>query len=108
VHLCQKSEWLDAQKQGRFVDASLERDGFIHCSTPEQILYVANHFYRELPQPVLLWIDPGNLASEIRWEATDGELYPHIYGPINLTAVEKTTELKPDEDGVFRLTHSAN
>jgi uncharacterized protein (DUF952 family) len=103
VHLCQYNEWQDAQDQGILLSKSLIQEGFIHCSQPEQILQVANRFYQGIFGLVLLWIDPENITSDIRWELSDGALYPHIYGPINLDAVISVTDIKPDDDGTYRV-----
>jgi release factor glutamine methyltransferase len=103
VHLCQRKEWLKAQEQGKFINNSLNREGFIHCSQPQQILQVANTFYRGVSELVLCWIDPGKVTSVINWEAVDGVLFPHIYGPINLDSVISVTDFIPDKDGIYRV-----
>jgi uncharacterized protein (DUF952 family) len=51
---------------------------------------------------LLLWIDPRQVDAEIRWEAVDGEEYPHLYGSLNLDAVIAVDEVSPDADGVYR------
>ena len=103
VHLCRRDEWLQAQRSGVFQDRSLLQDGYIHCSQTEQILEVANRFYQDIPDLVLLWIEPDRLTSKLRWETSDNALFPHIYGPITLDAVRSVTELKPEVDGNYRL-----
>jgi uncharacterized protein (DUF952 family) len=102
IHLCRLEEWQAAQKQGRYTGPSLSKEGFIHCSQPGQILEVANRFYQGIPGLVLLWIDPVKITADIRWEAADGGLFPHIYGHINLDAVMSVTDLKADLDGSYR------
>jgi uncharacterized protein (DUF952 family) len=52
---------------------------------------------------VLLWIDPQRLLAPIRYEASEGEIFPHIYGPLNLDSVLRVCELAPDADGVYRI-----
>ena len=64
---------------------------------------MANRFYKGIPGLVLLWIDPEKITSDIRWEAADGTLFPHIYGPINLDAVISVMDFKPDDDGTYRV-----
>jgi release factor glutamine methyltransferase len=103
LHLCQREEWLKAQERGVFTSKSLDVEGFIHCSTPEQILQVANRFYRDIPDLSLLWIEPELISSKIRWEMADGTRFPHVYGPIDLTAIVNVTGLLPDVDGTYRL-----
>jgi uncharacterized protein (DUF952 family) len=102
VHICQKSEWKVAQAVGSYRASGMAVDGFIHCSRPEQVLTVANRYYAGVAGLVLLWIDQQDLASEVRWEGADGEIFPHIYGPVNLSAVISVVDFQPDTDGVFR------
>ncbi len=103
VHLCQKQDWQQAQAQGYYISKSISQEGFVHCSQPHQILQVANRFYKQVPGLALLWMDPEKISPEIRWEYSDGALFPHIYGPINLDAVVSVTDFNPDEDGIFRV-----
>jgi release factor glutamine methyltransferase len=102
IHLCRLEEWRVAQEQGSYISPSISQEGFIHCSQPGQILEVANRFYQGIPGLVLLWIDPAKITADIRWEAADGDLFPHIYGHINLDAVMSVTDLNPDLDGIYR------
>jgi release factor glutamine methyltransferase len=102
VHICPRNEWLNAQRTGIYKDASLMKDGYIHCSQPEQVLEVAKRFYRGISELVLLWLDPEKLASELRWENVAGTLFPHVYGPINLDAVISISDLLREDNGVFR------
>jgi uncharacterized protein (DUF952 family) len=50
----------------------------------------------------VLWIDPQRLSAPIRYEASDGEIFPHIYGALNLDCVIRVSELSPEADGVYR------
>ncbi len=106
LHLCPRSAWEDAQIQGAYRADSLESEGFIHCSRPEQVLRVANAYYRGQPDMLLLWIDPQKVTSEIRWEASGKDTFPHIYGPLNLEAVIGVRDFPPEEDGGFRVLPS--
>jgi len=70
---------------------------------------VANSFYAGEHGLVLLAIDPAHLTSELRWEpGTDlpTELFPHIYGPLNVDAVVSVLSLEPGMDGKFQLPES--
>lgn len=103
LHICTHSNWQHAQQHGTYAPASLEEEGFIHCSRPEQLLEVANYFYRQSPPLVVLWIAPSKVNAEIRWEAVGQDNFPHIYGPLNLDAVDATLDFPPEADGVFRV-----
>ena len=102
VHICSLRDWRMAEQEGEYRAPSLESEGFIHCSRPEQVLSVANRFYPGLPDLVLLSINPEKVRPEIRWEAADGAVFPHIYGPLNLDALTAVRDFPPDEDGIFR------
>lgn len=106
VHLCSQMEWQQAQKIGIYRAASLETAGFIHLSRPEQILKVANYYYPAAENMLLLWINPEKLKSELRWEDSDGDVFPHLYGPLNLEAVVVTSDFSADSDGVFRTVQA--
>ena len=101
VHICERGAWEAAQSSGKYRPASLDIEGFIHCSRPEQVLDVVNQFYREVPDLLLLWIDPDKVRAEIRWEVARGETFPHIYGPLDIQAVSVATSLLPDENGNY-------
>lgn len=57
---------------------------------------------------VLLCIDSDKVQAEIRYEGTEGgELYPHIYGPLNIDSVIEVLKFEPDENGMFELPRKA-
>lgn len=104
LHITPRSHWQQAQQTGEYRAASLETEGFIHCSTPSQIVVTANRFYQGQTDLVLLCIDPDHLHSELRYDKIDtGETFPHLYGPLNLEAVTQVLEFMPDENGTFQL-----
>jgi uncharacterized protein (DUF952 family) len=103
LHITHPEDWRKAMEQGSYTADSLASEGFIHCSTPAQIAATANRYYAGQHDLILLVIDSGRVQAEIRWENLVGgeELYPHIYGQLNLDAVTKAVEIEPDEDGYF-------
>lgn len=112
LHLASNAAWLAAVKKGSYHADSLSTEGFIHCSKPSQIVGVANTFYHGQQGLVLLVIDPPKLEPELKWEppaepepthARAGELFPHLYGPLNLDAVTEVIPFEPDGDGNFTL-----
>lgn len=112
LHLASNDVWLAAVKLGAYHADSLSTDGFIHCSTSSQIVDVANAFYHGQHGLVLLVIDPEKLDADLKWEppaepepthAREGELFPHVYGPLNLDAVVKVVAFEPSKDGTFSL-----
>jgi len=109
LHVTSRAAWLAAQATGQYSADTLTGQGFIHCSRIGQVLRVVNIFYAGQPGLVLLVIDPQRLTSELRWDpgadlAT--ELFPHVYGPINLDAVLHAIDFEPGPDGKFHLPAS--
>ncbi len=102
VHICLKKDWLSSQASGTYWTESLDSEGFIHCSRPDQVLKVANMFYKGISDLCLLWIAPEKLSAELRWESADADLFPHLYGKLNLGAVLAVSDFHADADGLFR------
>jgi uncharacterized protein (DUF952 family) len=105
LHIAEPQAWQQAQTTGSYRAASLETEGFIHCSTPKQLIKVADRFYRDRQGLVLLYIDSQKLLSEIRYDTVpeENEQFPHIYGEINLDAVFRFSAFASGEDGYFKL-----
>ncbi len=111
-HLVPAPEWEKARREGSYRPTSLAGEGFIHCSTREQALRVANAFYRGQAGLLLLAIDEERLRSPLRWEEPAppkpgalkhgaGEKFPHLYGPLNTDAVAWAAPPACGEDGSF-------
>jgi len=107
-HICQPHDWQAALKSGAYAPESLEQGNLIHCSRLDQVLRAANNFYQAASPLALLLIDPLKVKAPIRWEAVTDEVFPHIYGPINIEAVAAVRNFSPDPDGVFRLLPEIN
>lgn len=104
LHLTTAEAWQAALQAGEYRAASLDTEGFIHCSLPEQIARVANVWFAGQTGLVLLVLDPARLTPEVRFEpGTDkaDELFPHVYGPLNLDAVIQVLDYLPDAHGCF-------
>jgi uncharacterized protein (DUF952 family) len=114
LHLASNNDWLAAVEKGAYRTDSLSTEGFIHCSKATQVVDVANRFYRGQRGLVLLVIEPSKLESGLKWEppahpnperaaAVSDELFPHIYGPVNLDAVVRVVSFESDASGNFNL-----
>lgn len=107
LHISSRADWQSAQLAGNYEADSLSSQGFIHCSRPDQVLGVANSNDRFHGQDdlVLLCIDSDLVTAEIRHENLEGgdNLFPHIYGPLNLDAVTDILDFTRGDDGKFTL-----
>jgi uncharacterized protein (DUF952 family) len=102
-HLVTPSVW--AQASGHpYRAASLSTEGFIHCSYRNQVEWAANRFYAAEPELLVLSLDPSRLTSPVRDEDPgNGELFPHIYGPIQPEAVTAVDQMQHGTDGRWIL-----
>jgi hypothetical protein len=101
-HITTEEQWQKAQERGFYTTESLEKEGFIHASTAEQVPKVLAAFYQGQSNLLLLAIELDKLEAEVRWEApvhpqdqsvnviAETEVFPHIYGKINLNEVVMT------------------
>ena len=110
-HITSLAAWNEARQRGDYRADSLGTEGFIHCSTQEQVLPVAEKYYKGQDSLLLLVIEPARLSSDLKWEppaggapppgVPDDSLFPHIYGPINLEAVVQVFDLQSQPDGKY-------
>ena len=106
-HICTQDSWNNSQGSPLYQAESLETEGFIHCSTASQVDRVLNTFYRDQKDLVLLIVDPTILVSELKWEPgldKPDELFPHIFGSINLDAIINVIDIDQDPQGNFSYT----
>ena len=103
LHIAQHQQWEQAKLVQFYTGDTLVSEGFIHCSTELQVIKVANTWFPNRQGLVLLAIDSDKVEAEIRYEGFEEELFPHIYGPLNFSAVVKVFDFEPNEDGKFEL-----
>ncbi len=100
LHIAAQSDWQQGLDAGEYRAASLDTEGFIHASGDEdQLRQVVVNLFAGRTDLLVLDIDIRQLSPGIqvlREPAPSGEIYPHIYGPINLDAVTQVRTLIPD------------
>ncbi len=87
--ICEKALWRKAETERRFVGAPADiGDGFIHFSTAAQVAGTAAKHFAGVPDLVLVAVDADALGAPLKWETSrGGELFPHLYAPLPLSAV---------------------
>jgi uncharacterized protein (DUF952 family)/ribosomal protein S18 acetylase RimI-like enzyme len=106
THLIEPAAWRAALADGAVAPPSLESVGFVHLSTPDQAHLPAERLYPGRRDLVLLVVDPDRLTDPVRMEPgvpTDpgGMLFPHLYGPLPITAVIATVPYRPPAQPVL-------
>ena len=106
-HIAYPADWAAAQRDGEYLTSSrgrtLAEEGFIHASTAAQLAFVANAFYADVDDLLVLVIDEERLRPEVVYEEVPGMTapFPHIYGPLNVDAVVEVRPLERGADGRF-------
>jgi uncharacterized protein (DUF952 family) len=100
--ICPEGLWRDAERTGRFDGAPVDHaDGFIHFSTAGQVEETAAKHFAGQSDLVLVAVEAEALAPALRWEASrGGDLFPHLYGPLHLSAVRWVKPLPLGADGL--------
>jgi uncharacterized protein (DUF952 family) len=99
--ICPASAWREAERQGVYRGSADDaRDGFIHFSTASQVPETARkHFFGQRAL-FLVEIDADELGDALRWELSrNDELFPHLYGVLDIGAVISVTNLSMRSDG---------
>ena len=104
-HITKRAEWERAAQEGVYRAPSLATEGFIHCSTAEQVIRTANRLFAGQRGLVLLEIDTDQVKPEIRYENLEGgeEAFPHIYGALDVESVLRVLAFEPGADGSFAM-----
>ena len=94
-HIANRDALAAAKKTGLYEADSLHTEGFIHTSKAEQVAGVRERYYKGHTGLILLHIDESKLTSPLKYENAPSvnELFPHVYGPINMSSVVKEEEL---------------
>jgi glutathione S-transferase len=108
-HAALPEDWERAQALGAYSTSTrgqtLDDVGYVHCSYRHQVESTVNNFYADLPEVVLLQIDPTELNVAVVNENLEGgsELFPHVYGPLPLHAVIRADVWHRGPDGSYQL-----
>jgi uncharacterized protein (DUF952 family) len=109
-HIALEKDWEAALEAGEYrissLGRTLEEEGFLHASYGNQVRGVADRYYADVEEPlVLLTIDERRLTVPLQVDAVAGDAdgYPHVYGPLDVAAVVMSTPLLRDGQGRLEL-----
>lgn len=97
-----RADWQAAQAAGRYTGSAVDaKDGFIHFSTAAQVQETARRHFAGHASLVVLEIEAQDLGDALRWEPSrGGDLFPHLYAALDITAVRGVREAALDADGI--------
>jgi uncharacterized protein (DUF952 family) len=93
-HIVTLTEWELQKNNPTYIHTSLANEGFIHCSTANQLVATINRYYANEKSVFVLHIDIEKLNPELKYELAPSvnQLFPHIFGEINREAIIKVEE----------------
>ena len=98
--ICTKFELLDAKNKNQFKGSKNDlKDGYIHFSGEEQVKGTLKKFYSNQKDLFLLKVDTLKLEQLIWEQASDGNMFPHLYSPLDLSNVVDEFKVNLGEDG---------
>ena len=99
------AEWRAAEVAGAFVGSEVDRaDGFIHFSSAAQAPETAEKWFKGRKDLILVAIDAVALGVKLKWEPSrGGDLFPHLFGPLPMSAVVWSRPLSLGDDGRHRF-----
>jgi uncharacterized protein (DUF952 family) len=94
-HITTKQRWADALDKGQYEADTLASEGYMHCSTADQVAGVLDRYYQGQTGLVKLKIQKDKVERPLVFELAGSinELFPHIHGPLNLDAVVEVVEI---------------
>jgi uncharacterized protein (DUF952 family) len=100
-----RAAWDEAVAAGRFDGSPVDlQDGYIHFSTAAQAQETAAKHFCGQAGLVVAAFDVDALGPALRWEPSrGGQLFPHLYAPLDPALVQGVTEAPLGADGVPRL-----
>ena len=107
-HIVSKKDWSEAEERGAYHPESLDKEGFIHFSKTDQLITVANNFYKHQKDLIILRVFKDKVESDLKIEAPieapqSGLLFPHLYRDLKISEVDKCFEFPCNEAGEFKL-----
>ena len=99
-----KEEWQEAKQLGTYRGSEKDiADGYIHFSEEDQVSETLNKYYKNKENLILLKVNAFKLEHLLWEQASNGDMYPHLYSPLDIKNVEEEFELFLDKGGIHIL-----
>ena len=99
-----KEEWQIAKKKDTYNGSDKDKkDGYIHFSEEDQVPEILKKYYQNKDNLILLKVNALKLENLLWEQASNGDMYPHLYSPLYIKNVEDEFELSLDDDGIHKL-----
>ena len=97
--ICTKPDWLEIKKKGKYKGSKKDlEDGYIHFSGEDQVKGTLKKFYQNQKDLILLKVDAFKLENLLWEQASDGNMFPHLYSSLDVSNVVDEIEITLSED----------
>ena len=102
--IIEKEEWQKAKQSGNYSGSANDiKDGYIHFSEEDQVPQTLKKHYQNQENLFLLKVNAFRLENLLWEQASNGDMYPHLYSPLDINTVVAEFELSLNEDGTHEL-----
>tara|TARA_B100001027_G_scaffold160441_1_gene113324 strand:- start:280 stop:633 length:354 start_codon:yes stop_codon:yes gene_type:complete len=99
-----KKDWIKAKNCGVYSGSSKDlEDGYIHFSEEDQVSETLKRYFSKQNDLILIKVHTLNLEHLIWEQASNGDMYPHLYSSLDIKNVKDEYELNLNENGVHQL-----
>ena len=102
--ICSKFEWQEYKNKGQLTGSKKDlEDGYIHFSEEDQVEGTLKKFYSNQKDLILLKVNTLKLDHLIWEQASDGNMFPHLYSALDISNVVDEFEINLSDDGSHKL-----
>jgi uncharacterized protein (DUF952 family) len=102
--ICSKSEWEEIKTKGQLIGSKKDlEDGYIHFSGEDQVKGTLKKFYSNQKDLILLKVDTLKLEHLLWEQASDGNMFPHLYSSLEISNVVDKFEITLSDEGFHNL-----
>jgi len=96
-----REHWTAAEATGVFDGMPIDlADGFMHFSTATQLAETLAKYFPAQRDLILIAVRADQCGDALRWEVSrGGQLFPHLYASLPVTAAVRVTEIRCGPDG---------
>ena len=97
-------EWQKAKQSETYLGSSKDiADGYIHFSGEDQVKGTVEKYYSNQKNLVILKVETLKLDHLIWEQASDGNMFPHLYSSLDLSNIVDEFEISLDNNDIHKL-----
>ena len=102
-------EWQKVKQLATYLGSSKDiEDGYIHFSGDDQIKGTLEKYYSKQENLILLKVETLKLDHLIWEQASDGNMFPHLYSSLDLSNVVDEFKITLNDNGIHELPDNFN